>query len=263
VRNRRWELDLFEIGTGEFITSFTPVYGLLYNGYVAYEINYGIAADGWHVATHNDWRDLVYYLDPSRIGLDPFPSVAGGEIKETGLIYWDTPNTGATNSVGFNGRGSGIRGSAGGFSALKSNGYFWGIASGYYLLLTLAYNNVNLNFTVITNKYGVPIRLVKNSTTLTHGQTGTYTGNDLKVYPTICIGTQEWLACNLCETKFTNGETIPVVEDNDEWAALTTEACCAYDNDWSNAFEYTEETADSTDITADTTLTTSDTTITI
>ena len=78
------------------------------------------------------------------------------------------------------------------------------------------------------------IRLIKDSTTLTHGQTGTYTGNDGKVYRTICIGTQEWLADNLCETLYRDGSPIPEVTDNATWAALTTGALCAYNNDWNN-----------------------------
>ena len=89
--------------------------------------------------------------------------------------------------------------------------------------------------------FGLPLRAIKGSTTLTHGQTGTYTGNDGKVYRTICIGTQEWLADNLCETKFRNGDWIPGFDggvytpfSNAAWAALTTGALCAYNNDWSN-----------------------------
>ena len=75
---------------------------------------------------------------------------------------------------------------------------------------------------------------MKTTTSLTHGQTGTYTGNDGKIYRTICIGTQEWLADNLCETKYRNGDSIPEVTDDSAWAALTTGAMCAYNNDWSN-----------------------------
>jgi len=81
---------------------------------------------------------------------------------------------------------------------------------------------------------GLALRPLKDSTTLTHGQTGIYTGNDGKVYRTICIGTQEWLACNLAETKYRNLDDIPEVTDNDDWVALTTGALCAYDNDWDN-----------------------------
>ena len=257
VRNRRWELDLFEIGTGEFITSFTPKYGLLYNWYVAGEINYGIAADGWHVPTKTEFETLQTYLG----GV-----FCANELRETGTTYWNSPNTGATNEVGFNGRGSGQRtSSTGAFSSFQVICFLWSITenAGSYYEYELYYNSDEMQSALRSPKYGHALRPIKDSTTLSHGEEGTYTGNDGKVYPTICIGTQEWLACNLCETKFTNGETIPVVEDNDEWAALTTEACCAYDNDWSNAFEYTEETADSTDITADTTLTLADSTINI
>ena len=83
-------------------------------------------------------------------------------------------------------------------------------------------------------KYGSPIRLIKISTTLSDGEEGIYTGNDGKIYRTICIGTQEWLADNLAETKYRNGDTIPEVTDNSAWAALTTGAMCVYNNDHNN-----------------------------
>ena len=76
--------------------------------------------------------------------------------------------------------------------------------------------------------------LIKDSNTLTDGEGGSYTRNDGKVYRTICIGTQEWLADNLAETKFRNGDDIPEVTDNGAWAALETAGMCAYDNDWGN-----------------------------
>jgi hypothetical protein len=56
--------------------------------------------------------------------------------------------------------------------------------------------------------------LLKDSTTLSHGQTGTYIGNDGKVYNTICIGTQEWLSQDLQETKYRNGSIIPELQSN-------------------------------------------------
>jgi len=38
----------------------------------------------------------------------------------------------------------------------------------------------------------------------------------------------------LAETKYRDGSLIPEVTDNTAWAALTTGALCAYDNDWNN-----------------------------
>jgi len=87
--------------------------------------------------------------------------------------------------------------------------------------------------------FGMSVRLVKDSTTLTHGQTGTYTGNDGRVYSTICIGTQEWLSESLCETEYRNGDPILEVTDNAAWAALTTGARCSYNNDESYALAET------------------------
>ena len=70
---------------------------------------------------------------------------------------------------------------------------------------------------------------------LTHGQTATYTGNDGKIYRTICIGTQEWVADNLVETKYRDDTDIPIVTENATWAALATGAMCYYNNDVTNA----------------------------
>jgi len=92
-----------------------------------------------------------------------------------------------------------------------------------------------------TEKHGCAIRLIKDTTTLTNGQSGTYTGNDGKVYRTICIGTQEWVADNLAETKYRNGDWIAGYDagvytpiSNGDWAAKTTGAMCAYNDDWDN-----------------------------
>lgn len=43
---------------------------------------------------------------------------------------------------------------------------------------------------------------------------------------TIKIGSQEWASEDLRVTKFRNGEDIPLVTDNEEWAKLDTAAHC-------------------------------------
>ena len=54
MRRRKWEADLFEIGTGEVPLTTVIKYGYLYNWYAASEIDYLIAADGWHVPTNTE-----------------------------------------------------------------------------------------------------------------------------------------------------------------------------------------------------------------
>jgi uncharacterized protein (TIGR02145 family) len=191
-----------------------------------------------------DFATLMTYLDPAGIFNN---NTAGGQMKEIGLTYWNTPNTDADNTSKFNGRGSGIRNNLTGvFSLIKEYGNFW---NGDAAILTNArYSSLRFDLGVLSTshggtdiladvKYGHSIRLLKDSTTLTHGQTGTYTGNDGKIYRTICIGTQEWLSENLAETQYRDGSEIshggadPDFYTNAEWAALTTEACCVYNNE--------------------------------
>lgn len=203
-------------------------YGYLYNWYAASDVR-NIANTGWRMPVFNDQNLLATYLGGT--------SVAGGKLKETGFRHWLSPNTDATNESGYFARGGGVRGSSGGFSGIRVGGLF--------LTTTLVVDNVrnmNLNYSdgscqlsnVQPKYFGMSIRLIKESTTLTHGQAGTYTGNDGRVYQTICIGTQEWLSSNLIETKYRNGDLIPEVTDNAAWAALTTGARCSYNNTESN-----------------------------
>ena len=58
-----------------------------------------IAYPGWHLPTYEEYQTLFTYL-----GGD---TIAGGKLKASGTTYWTTPNTGADNSSGFSGRGSG------------------------------------------------------------------------------------------------------------------------------------------------------------
>lgn len=50
-------------------------------------------------------------------------------------------------------------------------------------------------------------------------------------YYSVIIGTQEWLTENLKTTKYNDGTNLPLVTGNTDWAALTSPACCWYNND--------------------------------
>lgn len=92
-----------------------PDYGLLYNWY-AVDNAHGLAPEGWRIPTYQDMLDLINVLG----GI----SVAGGKLKEVGLTHWDSPNTGATDEYGFNGRGASYR-ESGIFGTLKRRSAFW------------------------------------------------------------------------------------------------------------------------------------------
>ena len=64
---------------------------------------------------------------------------------------------------------------------------------------------------------------------LSYGSMVDYDGN---TYKTIEIGEQKWMAENLKVTHYADGTPIPLVSDDDEWAALGegSQAYCWYDN---------------------------------
>ena len=231
------------------VDSVEIIYGYLYNWYAATDAR-NIAASGWHVPTRNDFDVLGIYLGGSFWGDGSYSGYYFGydnideALRSDNVDYWDTPT--GTNTSGFNATGAGVRLAFWGYSEITLTNLIWlsEVTLGAFVpdgtpMLFYMYDNYD-GFIVAPGNdspeknQGASIRLIKDTTTLTHGQEGTYTGNDGKVYRTICIGTQEWLADNLAETKFRTGDDIPEVTDNAVWAALTTAGMCAYNNDWSN-----------------------------
>jgi uncharacterized protein (TIGR02145 family) len=53
----------------------------------------GICPAGWHIPTLKEWDVLINYSG----GIDN----ASNSLRETGVSYWDSPNDGATNILGF------------------------------------------------------------------------------------------------------------------------------------------------------------------
>jgi len=200
-------------------------YGYLYNWLAATDSR-NIANIGFHLSTYQEFDTLSIYLGGS--------SGAGIKMMESGSLHWDTPYFSGTNTSKFNAYGTGLRSASGEYVNIRQSTEF--------ITLDFTYAVANFFFNCAKNSLsdlgsGRSVRLVKDSITLTNGQTGTYTGNDGRIYKTICIGTQEWLSENLAETKYRNGDLIAKVTDNTAWAALTTGAMCAYNNDEANAFE--------------------------
>lgn len=81
--------------------------GRIYNGHTvlnargfAYLERDGSQETGWRVPSASDMGTLISYLGGA--------AVAGGKLKETGIVYWYS-DSGATNEVGFTARPSGFR----------------------------------------------------------------------------------------------------------------------------------------------------------
>lgn len=238
---QEWLLSL-ECTTGtvslDSVTSGIPIkYGDLYNYWTATSSK-KIAAPGWHVPTIAEVDSLAAYVG----GPDSSPGIndtAGGYLKQAGTYQWDAPNTGATNSSGFNGVGTGIRsldGEYGYYHFLNQHFAFWTTTAnvpsflGFQRVMVHTTAAFNRNYSALNN--GHPIRLIKDDTTYV----SQYVGNDLKVYNTIKIGKQIWLSQNLAESRFRDGSLIPtgingVLFTNAQWTALRSPGRCFYNDD--------------------------------
>jgi len=91
------------------------IYGAMYNHF-AVRNSHILAPVGWRVPTEEDVEILRDFLGGQLI--------AGGKMKESGLVHWTTPNTGADNNSGFTGIPGGRRG-WGISSYITERVYFW------------------------------------------------------------------------------------------------------------------------------------------
>ena len=204
---------------------FTPIeYGLLYNYYAASGDGgaHDIAPAGWHVMTEAEWTTFYTFLGGQL--------VAGGKLKETGTTHWNTPNTGATNEVGFNAKPGGNRNPlTGNFATINTSAWWWcGDASTEF---DAQFNSVILYEGIgVSEKFGYSIRCIKDDS----DDPGMVVDYDDNIYPTVKIGTQVLMAQNLIVKHYNDGIPIPEVQDAGDWIVLGTGAWCYYDNDSGN-----------------------------
>jgi len=71
----------------------------------------------WHLPDDTEWVVLTDFLGGE--------SIAGGKMKEIGIMQWETPNASATNSSGFTAIPGGYRDQTGYCFKLGTAAYFW------------------------------------------------------------------------------------------------------------------------------------------
>lgn len=200
-------------------------YGYLYIQGAYTHTNFAPA--GWRVPTREDFQTL-----DTTLGL----WVAGGKMKVMDISEWESPNTGATNEVGWNGKGFyGTRIYNGLFSYSRE----WvsyptttvaGPGPATYVF-SLRYNYERLYFHSWGEgvKYGHGIRLIKEDSS----DPETLTDYDGNVYNTIKIGDQVWISRNWKCTKLNDGTSLIKVTSSTTWGTATTSSLyyCAPFND--------------------------------
>lgn len=134
-------------------------YGNLYNWYAVNSGKLEPATGGWRVPTAEDWKKLAANLG----GFD----VAGKKMMETGISYWVSPNSEATNTSGFSARPNGVRNYfSGNFDYLTYRAYWWSstnTSTAYAPYYSIRSNEIQLREVTDsdkTNGYGV--RLVRD-----------------------------------------------------------------------------------------------------
>ncbi|MHC1708034.1 MAG: FISUMP domain-containing protein [Bacteroidales bacterium] len=133
------------------------IYGGLYDWYEL--MNYtpesgaqGICPQGWHIPSLNELFELGNYLG----GYD----IAGGKMKESNYLHWNSPNLGATNESGYYGLGGGGRSHFGEFINLMNDAKFAlsSLQHGFYELNT---NYAGLAFGYAFYDIGTSVRCIK------------------------------------------------------------------------------------------------------
>jgi uncharacterized protein (TIGR02145 family) len=129
----------------------------------------GICPGGWHLPTDAEWMTLEEEVE-STTGIDWNSTGwrgtdAGGNLKETGTSHWQSPNTGATNSSGFEALSGGSRFPDETFNNLTSRANYWSSSEngsdawGH----NLGYENAQMHRNYYNKTYGFSVRCLRDN----------------------------------------------------------------------------------------------------
>jgi uncharacterized protein (TIGR02145 family) len=131
-------------------------YGKLYNWYAIADPR-GLAPEGWHISTNEDWRLLVKNL----LGVD----VAGLKLKST--TGWKSKN--GTNNIGFSALPGGYRNESGEFKDFGTKGQWWSNSepvevkkSNLIYSLMLSDRTVEVSYLKMAKENGLSVRCIKD-----------------------------------------------------------------------------------------------------
>ena len=151
-------------------TNTANKFGALYNWFAVNSSTNGnrnICPTGWRVPTDADWNTLISVLDPAYLpaaeGVQS--ATAGGKMKSTGTQFWASPNTDATNSVGFSGLPCGYRDEEARFFLTGLSGLWWSstqrsISFAWYRGISNNTSDIGRNSN--TKVVGFSVRCVRN-----------------------------------------------------------------------------------------------------
>lgn len=132
------------------------IYGKLYNWYAVNDPR-GLAPEGWHVPSDEEWTTLTDYLG----GEDS----AGGKMKSTGTQYWKSPNAEATNESGLSGLPGGFRTYDEGFLNIGFDGNWWSYSelnTDPAWLRGLSYDDGKVYRSFLTKEDGFSVRCLRD-----------------------------------------------------------------------------------------------------
>nr|NQU91294.1 fibrobacter succinogenes major paralogous domain-containing protein [Bacteroidota bacterium] len=129
-------------------------YGVLYNWPAALDA----CPQGWSLPSDDEWTALTDYLGGE--------SVAGGKMKEAGILHWFPFNYGATNSSGFTALPGGERCTNGGFGYQSRRGYWWSSpeyssTDAWYSILD--FKHADVYYSNGNKAYGFSVRCVRDN----------------------------------------------------------------------------------------------------
>ena len=199
--------------------------GRLYNGYAVL----GLAPyPDLSIPTDTEWNTLESYIS----------SLDSGQEAEVlkAMFGWDTGYEG-TDKYHFSAVGAGVRGPTGNFNSIETGTFFWTSTDSGVGVYSRQFNIADTIGRINSDKNnGYSIRMIVNLSSDFAVNGGTYNDDEGNTYDIRKIGTQYWLVQNWASSLDGAGSPISEITDNSTWAADTTGAMCAYNND--NSYIY-------------------------